>query len=206
MRHASLIACFALVVAHTGATASAQPAESDDYTRYELLAPETAQFRIVYEVTATTPGRGFLLQSDPQGQRGDATRPSTTASSGKPLRFEVVSGADARAAGAGERRPRHALHQGAPAAAGAERRRGCACASTRPTTTPRATSSRATAWCSRGRSASGATRSCCPLGHELVACNVPAQVLQEADGRIKVSFMNPGPDAASVVVKARRLP
>ena len=45
-----------------------------------------------------------------------------------------------------------------------------------------------------------------PPGHELVACNVPAQVLQEADGRIKVSFMNPGPDAASVVVKARRLP
>ena len=45
-----------------------------------------------------------------------------------------------------------------------------------------------------------------PAGHELVACNVPAQVLQEADGRIKVSFMNPGPDAAGVVVKARRLP
>ena len=38
------------------------------------------------------------------------------------------------------------------------------------------------------------------------ACNVPAQVLQEPDGRIKVSFMNPGPDAAAVVVKGRRLP
>jgi hypothetical protein len=45
-----------------------------------------------------------------------------------------------------------------------------------------------------------------PVGFELVACNVPAQVLQEPDGRIKVSFMNPGPDAASVVVKGRKLP
>jgi hypothetical protein len=45
-----------------------------------------------------------------------------------------------------------------------------------------------------------------PAGYELVGCNVPVQVLSEADGRVKVSFMNPGPDAASVVVKGRRLP
>ena len=30
--------------------------ESDAYTRYELLAPGSAKFRIIYEVTATTPG------------------------------------------------------------------------------------------------------------------------------------------------------
>ena len=30
--------------------------ETDEYTRYELLAPETASFKIFYEVTATTPG------------------------------------------------------------------------------------------------------------------------------------------------------
>jgi PAS domain-containing protein len=45
-----------------------------------------------------------------------------------------------------------------------------------------------------------------PPGYELVACNVPAQVLQQPDGRVMVSFVNPGPDAASVVVKGRRLP
>ena len=28
----------------------------DEYTLYELLAPETASFKIDYEVTATTPG------------------------------------------------------------------------------------------------------------------------------------------------------
>src|SRR6201989_3655431 len=30
--------------------------EQDEYTRYELLAPDTASFKIDYEVTATTPG------------------------------------------------------------------------------------------------------------------------------------------------------
>jgi hypothetical protein len=44
-----------------------------------------------------------------------------------------------------------------------------------------------------------------PAGYELVSCNVPSQVLQEPDGRIAISFMNAGPDQASLVVKGRRL-
>jgi hypothetical protein len=35
---------------------------------------------------------------------------------------------------------------------------------------------------------------------------VPAQVLQQPDGRVMASFVNPGPDAAGVVVKGRKLP
>ena len=34
--------------------------ESDEYTRYELLAPESASFRIYYEVTATTAGAKYF--------------------------------------------------------------------------------------------------------------------------------------------------
>jgi hypothetical protein len=34
--------------------------ETDEYTRYELLAPETASFKIYYEVTATTAGARFF--------------------------------------------------------------------------------------------------------------------------------------------------
>jgi hypothetical protein len=45
-----------------------------------------------------------------------------------------------------------------------------------------------------------------PAGYELVSCNVPAQVLTEPDGRINVSFMHTGPDAASLQIEARRLP
>jgi hypothetical protein len=45
-----------------------------------------------------------------------------------------------------------------------------------------------------------------PKGYELVSCNVPSQVLSEADGRILISFMNASPSEAPLLVKARRLP
>jgi len=37
----------------------ARQTESDAYTRYELLAPGSAKFRIIYEVTATTEGAQY---------------------------------------------------------------------------------------------------------------------------------------------------
>ena len=40
--------------------ASAQQTEADEYTRYELLEPECASFKIYYEVTAITPGAKFF--------------------------------------------------------------------------------------------------------------------------------------------------
>ena len=45
-----------------------------------------------------------------------------------------------------------------------------------------------------------------PPGHEVVSLNVPSQVRRESDGRLAVSFMNPGPTDMPVVLKARRLP
>jgi hypothetical protein len=45
-----------------------------------------------------------------------------------------------------------------------------------------------------------------PLGYELVACNVPSQVIEEADGRLAISFWNSLPAEAPLVLKARRLP
>jgi hypothetical protein len=44
-----------------------------------------------------------------------------------------------------------------------------------------------------------------PQGYELVSCNVPSQVLTDAQGRIVVSFISQGPGAAPLVVRARRL-
>ena len=57
--------CVAPVAAQTGGSGRTQGAsvnqgvrqtEQDEYTKYELLAPDTASFAIDYEVTATTPG------------------------------------------------------------------------------------------------------------------------------------------------------
>jgi hypothetical protein len=41
-----------------------------------------------------------------------------------------------------------------------------------------------------------------PVGYELVSCNYPTQVLQEADGRIAVSFWNTTPAEAPLVLRA----
>jgi hypothetical protein len=45
-----------------------------------------------------------------------------------------------------------------------------------------------------------------PAGYELVSCNVPSQVLSEADGRIAVSFFHIGAGEAPLVLRARPLP
>ena len=196
-------AAWALALAAlSGAIAQAQ--DSDDYTRYELLAPETAQFRIVYEVTATTPGALFYFNPIRKGSEASDEAVYDPAS-GKPLRFEVVDGAAARAAG--ETRADLDMRYikvelPRPVPKGGELR-------LRIDKTYKDSKS----YFAEGERvvfsrSLGVRRNAVvlPAGYELVACNVPAQVLSEADGRIKVSFMNPGPDAASVVVKGRRLP
>jgi hypothetical protein len=45
-----------------------------------------------------------------------------------------------------------------------------------------------------------------PKGYELVSVNTPSQVLQEADGRIKVAFWNDSAAPSPLVVKARLAP
>jgi hypothetical protein len=69
--------------------------EADEYTRYELLAPETASFKITYEVSATTPGARFFYNPI---RKGSAASDESVydAMLGTPLHFEVVSGAQAR--------------------------------------------------------------------------------------------------------------
>ena len=42
-----------------------------------------------------------------------------------------------------------------------------------------------------------------PAGYRLVACNVPAQVLAEPDGRVRVSFMHQAPGEAALIIKAK---
>jgi hypothetical protein len=43
-----------------------------------------------------------------------------------------------------------------------------------------------------------------PNGYELVACNYPSQVLQDTDGRIRITFWNATPAEAPLVLRARR--
>src|SRR6516165_639229 len=89
--------CIALVSAlclWALANAEAQT-ETDEYTRYELLAPESASFKIFYEVTATTAGAKYFY--NPIRKGSVASEESVhDAMTGAPLHFEVVSGTAAR--------------------------------------------------------------------------------------------------------------
>src|SRR5260370_41563517 len=81
-------------VAMCGATAG-QFISADTYTRYELLAPETHQFKIYYEVTETRVGARFHFNQIREGSEASGESVVDLATGG-PLKFEVVTGAQAK--------------------------------------------------------------------------------------------------------------
>ena len=99
----------ALVMGIVPASASTAPqtprqTEADGYTRYELLEPGSGKFRIIYEVTATTPGATAYFNPIRQGSVATDDRALDPAT-GRPLRFEVVDGVVAARGGIREAAP-----------------------------------------------------------------------------------------------------
>jgi hypothetical protein len=177
--------------------------EADDYTRYELLAPESAQFRIVYEVTATRAGSRFYFNPIRKGSEASDEAVYDQAT-GTALPFKVVSGSDARAAGqAGADIDTNYIQVTLPRPVpqGGEIRLRIDKTYKDPKSYYREGD---TIVFARGL---GIRRNSVvlPRGYELVACNVPSQVLAETDGRLKISFFHVGPGEAPLVVKARPL-
>jgi hypothetical protein len=178
--------------------------EGDEYTLYELLDPESSQFHILFEVTAITPGATFYFNPIRKGSTasGESVRDRATS---QPLQFEVVSGAEARKSGLPEADLatdyiRVHLPHPVPPEGGIrlliEKTYKDAKSYTRDGT-DRIVFSRTL----------GIRRNSIvlPAGYELIGCNYPSQIATGADGRIKVSFMHPGPDAVPLLLKARRL-
>jgi hypothetical protein len=203
----ALLGCAILRAQQTSTTPAAVPAdakqtETDEYTRYELLAPETASFKINYEVTATTPGAKYFYNPIRKGSTAsdEAVFDSMT---GDPLHFEVVSGAEARKdalmseADADTNFIKISLARPVPPD-GQGRvlilktykdvksyyRDGDAIVFNRPLGIKR-------------------NKVVLPAGYELVGCNVPSQVLPEPDGRIAISFLNAGSGEAPLILRAR---
>jgi hypothetical protein len=210
MRFAWLLAAgFGALLAHSpapAALAEAPPSQSeaDEYTRYELLAPETSQFRIRYEVTATTPGATVFYNPIRKGSEvsNEAVYDRLSAA---PLTFDIVDGPKAKAEGYLEAEPDTSyikIHLPRPVPKAGEVRLLIDKTYKDPKSYlregDRIVFSRSL---SIRRNAV-----VLPADYELVACNVPSQILRLDDGRIQVSFMNPLPAEAPLVVKARRLP
>lgn len=184
--------------------------QADDYTRYELLDPASASFRILYEVTATTPLARHFWNPIRKGSAASNESVSDPAS-GLPLKFTEVAGAEARANGFGNadldtRYIQIELSRPVPKEGEirllidktykddksyfVEEKTGLLVFSR-----------------SLGIKRNSVVL---PQGYEVVACNYPSQVVTEpassgASARVRLSFMNIGPDAVSYVVKARKV-
>ena len=195
-----------LALATCGGLVHAEPpaqTEDDEYTRYELLAPDTASFRITYEVTATTAGATAFFNPIRKGSTAtdEAVVDRLT---GRPLVFDVVPGALAKAGGLPEADPETSyirITLARPVAKDGETR----LLILKTYRDPKSYSSESgTIVFSRSL---GIKRNSVvlPPGYELVSLNVPSQVLSEADGRLAISFMNAGPSEAPLTLKARRI-
>jgi hypothetical protein len=217
MKSTLCLAAFALLLG--GHSAAAAPAaqekdglyfpaaigqtEADEYTRYELLAPETASFKIIYEVSATTPGAKFFYNPI---RKGSAASDESVydAMLGTPLHFEVVSGAQARM---------DALMPDADLT----------------TNYIKVTLARPVPEHGQGRviivktykdpksyRVDGKTivfnrplgikrnKVVLPAGFEVVGLTVPSQILTEKDGRIAISFLHAGSGEAPLELRAAR--
>jgi hypothetical protein len=177
--------------------------EADEYTRYELLAPETASFKIYYEVTATTAGARFFYNPI---RKGSAASDESVydAMSGKQLHFEVVSGAQARKdplmpdADLDTSYIKVALARPVPAQgqgrlvilktykdAKSYFLDGAAIVFNRPLGIKR-------------------NKVVLPPGFEVTGLTVPSQILTEKDGRIAVSFVHAGSGEAPLILRATK--
>ena len=195
----------AVVVLLTASSALAQTpqrqTQEDDYTRYELLGPDTAQFRILYEVTATTAGAPFFFNAIRRGSIATDER-VTDMMTGQPLKWEVVGGTQARAEGhptADLETEWLKVYLARPVPKGGEGR-----------VLIDKTYQDAKSYFRDGETivfdrSLGIRRNAVvlPAGYRLISCNVPSQVMATADGRVMITFMNPSAAAAPLVIRAR---
>ena len=194
-----------LVILTRHGSTSGQYISADTYTRYELLAPETHQFKIYYEVTETRVGARYHFNQIREGSEASDESVLNLAT-GKPLKFEVVTGAQAKIDSPAENFGATAKYikvfLAHPIAERGEYRlaiiktykddksyytEGDQVIFKRPLGIPR-------------------DSIVLPAGYEIVSCSVATQVLREADGRLKLAFVNPGSGGQlEVTIRAKKL-
>jgi hypothetical protein len=199
-----IFACCALLFYTV--SAQTQYVSGDTYTRYELLAPETNSFRIFYEVTETSPGARFHFNIIRPGSEASDESVYDLAT-GKQLKFEVVTGAQAKTDSPSSNFNPTAqyikVHLAHPVPARGEYRLRI----------DKTYKDKQSYYADGDRivfkRGLGIPRNSVvlPPGYEIVSSSVAAQVIPEPDGRLKLAFVNPGSGGQlEVEVVARRLP
>ena len=178
----------------------------DDFTVYDLLAPESHQFAIVYDVTETREGAKLFFNPIRRGSIASKERVQDLAT-GKELPFEVVSGKVAKSSGlvppkTGDDDQFIRVRLGKPVPKNGETRIRIV-----KTYTDAASYSVKDGQLVFARPL-GIKRNVVllPKGWELIECASPAIVSTDADGRVRVSFLNDRDDQLPVKIVARRLP
>jgi hypothetical protein len=201
MRHPVFVLLL-LLIGSRPAAAQQSFYSHDNYTQYELLEPGSGKFAITYYVTERRAGSLFILNQTRSGSEGTdigVVDPRT----GKPLKFDYMTGAELTAAGMTGRfsAEEHYIRAHLP----------------RPV--PEKGEGRAKilktykdekSYYVEGeeivfrRSLGNARNSIVlPKGYHLVSSNVASQMFTLADGRLKVSFEHPNAYAADVTIRGR---
>jgi hypothetical protein len=160
-----------------------------EFTVYELLAPQTHQFAIAYDVSTAVEGSQFYVNPIRKGSKVSDERVIDLAT-GKELKFENVDGqalkvylaAPVPKQGVARIRIYKTYEDAASYSAQADR-----IVFERPL---------------------GIRRNVVvlPAGYELVGSSVPSIVSMEADGRVRVSMLNDRDDQLPVKITGRKLP
>lgn len=180
-------------------------AAADDFTVYDLLPPETHQFAIVYDVTVTKEGSKYFFNPIRPGSTASKER-VIERSTGADLKFETVTGKDAKLTGEVSSRAADAdlflkVTLPGPVPAGGQTRirifktymdapsyyeKDGQLVFDRPL---------------------GIKRNIVilPQGWELIGSASPAIVSTDSDGRIRLSFLNDRDDQLPVKITARRV-
>jgi hypothetical protein len=194
----------ALILASPAAAQDAPQTQTDDYTRYELQEPGSGAFRIFYDVSATTPGALFYYNTIRTGAE-EEVHGVTDLHTGQALEWQVVDGAHARA-------------HGHPRADPDGRYIKVTLARPVPDGGQGRIRIDKTYWDHESyfgqgddlvfHRSLGIRRNAVilPTGYELISANYPVQLRTEADGRLAVSFMSPGPGSVDFQITARPLP
>ena len=179
---------------------------ADEFTLYELLPPQSHQFAITYDVTQAKEGAALFFNPIRVGSIATKERVIARAS-GEDLKFEVVSGKEAKTSGLVPQNTADdaqfiRVHLPGPVPKGGQTRIRII------KTYTDAKSYDVKDGLLVFERPLGIKRNVVllPKGWELVGCGSPGIVSTDADGRVRVSFLNDRDDQLPVKLVARSLP
>lgn len=179
--------------------------QDDSYTRYELLEPQSQSFRIIYDVSATAPGANYYFNTLRKGSEHTVSAVFDLMT-GQELEWSIVEGIEARRNGherASTDTDYLQVKLARPVPEKGEARIRIDKTYKDPKSYFQEEDDRIVFYRTLGIKRNSVVL---PAGYELLSCNYPSQVQTEADGRIKVSFMNRGPQGVPYRIEARLLP